>query len=81
MNWHDRLSEHKKPLAQSAIGYFGHGWMSNSVKNGIIWVGLSVPQGDKGGEVDKKSRAEKFSGIFSRPLPLRKGIKGIGLPQ
>ena len=52
MNWHDRLSEHKKPLAQSAIGYFGHGWMSNSVKNGIIWVGLSVPQGDKGGKVD-----------------------------
>jgi len=36
--------------------------MSNSVRNGIIWVGLSIPQGNKGsrlltniqrGEVDK----------------------------
>ena len=27
--------------------------MSNSVRNGIIWVGLSIPQGDTGGEVIK----------------------------
>ncbi len=27
--------------------------MSNSVRNGIIWVGLSVPQGDKGGRLIK----------------------------
>ena len=31
--------------------------MSKSVKNGIIWVGLSVPQGDKGGEVNKQIEA------------------------
>ena len=29
-----------------AVDHFCPGCMSNSVRNGIIWVGLSVPQGD-----------------------------------
>ena len=38
---------------QSPANYFCPERISNSVRNGMIWVGLSVPQGDKGGGLYK----------------------------
>jgi hypothetical protein len=35
-----------------AAGCYHHEDIPNSVRNGMVWVGLPVPQGDKGGEVD-----------------------------
>jgi hypothetical protein len=48
--------------------------MSSSIKNGIIWVGLSIPQGDKGGEVDKNSnRVELINNLISSRISLQMG--------
>ena len=37
------------------VDHFCPSCMSNSVRNGIIWVGLSTPQGDKGGGLPNKT--------------------------
>ena len=39
-------------VAKPTIVYLFLNWMPNFVRNGIIWVGLSVRQGDTGGKVD-----------------------------
>jgi len=49
--------------------------MSNSVRNGIIWVGLSVPQGDKGGGSPNKNKG----GEVGKKSPVTYLIKRKGV--
>jgi hypothetical protein len=54
------LVKAKPSLSEFELSRFS-GWMSNSVKNGIIWVGLSSPQGNKEGGVTKKEKNHELS--------------------
>jgi len=56
---------YSKTSLKPTVNYFCLDWMSNSVINGLIWLGLSIPQGDKGGGFpNKKLSCEPNMGML-----------------